>query len=86
MEYLTSGFNNLCFSKTTTEPCFKLVVSFNNQEYQYQGSNNTETLKLYYNLFNQLTTKNFTNDYKTIVSLQGNDKHIYQFSTFKKLF
>lgn len=87
MEYITNGIRNICFS-SENKPSNSLFINVDTEgnTYQYRGNNNEETTKLYYNLMKQVSSNKIGNEYKTTISLEGNqEKHIY-FSTFKKLF
>lgn len=89
MNYILTSLKNLTLSNATpdnSEESIHVKVYFNNQEYNFNGRNNEETFKLYYNLLKQSDKVKIFNDYPTLVEIVGNDTKTYKFTTYKKLF
>lgn len=89
MDYITNGIHNLYFGNTESNQKvnkFTVVVKFNDQTYEYNGNSNEQTIKLYYIILSQIDKISQYNNFKTVISLEGNNKQTYQIITFKKLF
>ncbi|ADO67533.1 hypothetical protein crov499 [Cafeteria roenbergensis virus] len=90
MDYITSGIRHMFIGSSQempiTKPLFISIHIENKDTYKYQGENDEQTSKFYYNLMNRINISNQYTNCKTTVSLEGNTTNKIYFTTYKNIF